>query len=81
MQRVATQVSYNDGRPPETLVLPLELKTGTTFGALAHRAQVTYYCLLMSDRYGMRVGDTSWRRRRPPKFKLGARQPCQSAAI
>ena len=47
-------MSYGDApnRAPDVVVLPLELKTGNTVTAVAHRAQVAYYGMLMSDRYG-----------------------------
>jgi DNA replication ATP-dependent helicase Dna2 len=38
--------------PTTSLLVPLELKTGRATKSIAHRAQVSLYSLMMSDRYG-----------------------------
>ena len=51
---LSSQVRHDSktGRAADVCVLPIELKTGNVVTATAHRAQVTYYGLLMTDRYG-----------------------------
>lgn len=52
---VGVQVKYRFGNNQQDAVdvaVPLEFKTGKSFGGAMHRAQTILYSLLMSDRYG-----------------------------
>ncbi|KAJ3139764.1 Tripartite DNA replication factor [Physocladia obscura] len=49
---IKTQVG---NKPPNTHIMPFELKTGKVTGAVAHQAQALLYNLMMQDRYDVDI--------------------------
>jgi DNA replication ATP-dependent helicase Dna2 len=52
---VQVQMQPPDDKVTQTLLLPLELKTGARENVEAHRAQTALYTLLLTDRYDIEV--------------------------
>lgn len=47
-QRTTTRSSTSE----PALTVPLEIKTGSNYDIVSHKAQLLFYSLLLSDRYG-----------------------------